>query len=113
MRILFDYGADTNTQNILTKNMLMAVYERGHERIVKLLLDKEVDIDVRSERSSFSAVEIAAIHGHEKIVKMLVAKGAVMPEDGGSEDRSEQERDSSIEHEVLHSGASPTVPDSD
>jgi len=44
---------------------------------VKLLIDKEADVNAKAaEDSGRTALQAAAEHGHEAIVKLLIDKGA-------------------------------------
>lgn len=49
---------------------------RGHEPLVKLLLEKGLPIEARDKESSKNALIFAAQAGHEEIVRTLLDKGA-------------------------------------
>ena len=50
--------------------------EGGHKQIVKLLLDKGVEVNVKG-RDFRNALQAASEGGHEQIVKLLLDKGAL------------------------------------
>ncbi|OAG06012.1 ankyrin [Paraphaeosphaeria sporulosa] len=68
-QVLIDMEADINVQGGHYGNALQAASSRGHEAIVKLLLDK--------------GAEAASCRGHEAIVKLLLDKGAEVNAQGG------------------------------
>lgn len=51
----------------------------GHEKLVELLLEGGVDVNVQSARYG-SALQAASVEGHEKIVELLLEKGAEKPQ---------------------------------
>lgn len=55
--------------------------ERGHEQIVKLLLDKGVDVNAQGGFYC-NALQAASVRGHERIVKLLL-KGTDVNAQGG------------------------------
>ena len=105
MKVLLENGADINARAGYYQTALIAACDSGHEQIVKLLLEKGAETDVRGDEIG-SAVEVAAkacykvktlidkgayivhitaINGREDIVELLVAKGAVIEEHESSE----------------------------
>ncbi|KAH8694900.1 hypothetical protein BGW36DRAFT_452665, partial [Talaromyces proteolyticus] len=50
--------------------------ENGHEKVVKLLLDKGADIESKDNYYGLSLLSWAAKNGHKKVVKLLLDKGA-------------------------------------
>jgi ankyrin repeat protein len=65
---VLELGVDVNTALILAA-------EKGYAEVVKALLDKGADINVRSDDGS-TALILAAEEGHEDVVKALLDKGA-------------------------------------
>ncbi|PPQ87732.1 hypothetical protein CVT26_010270 [Gymnopilus dilepis] len=63
-------------------NALIAASSRGHEAIVKLLLDKEADVNAQGGIYG-NALQAASYRGHEGIVKLLLDKGAEVNMQGG------------------------------
>ena len=47
MKLLVDEGVDVNTQGGYYGNKLQAASSKGHDAIIKLLLDKSVDVKNR------------------------------------------------------------------
>lgn len=50
--------------------------EKGHVKIVELLVDRGADLNWRHEISRLTAFHLAALGGHKEVVKLLAAKGA-------------------------------------
>ncbi len=50
--------------------------EKGHVKIVELLIDRGADMNWRHEISRLTAFHLAALGGHKEVVKLLAAKGA-------------------------------------
>ncbi|MCJ1384551.1 hypothetical protein MMC17_007668 [Xylographa soralifera] len=48
---------------------------RGHDKIVRILLEREVNMDER-DSSGRTALQLAAIHGHTTVVELLLQRGA-------------------------------------
>ncbi|KAM7182918.1 Ankyrin repeat-containing domain protein [Rhypophila sp. PSN 637] len=82
-------GADVNAQGGKYGNALQAASERGHEAIVRLLLEKGADVnekgaDVNAQGSFYgNALQAASKRGHEVIVRLLLEKGADVNAQGG------------------------------
>jgi hypothetical protein len=55
---------------------LMTASYLGHETVVGLLLEKDVDLEARDESHGQTPLSFAARYGHEAVVKLLVEKGA-------------------------------------
>ncbi|KAF2707532.1 ankyrin, partial [Pleomassaria siparia CBS 279.74] len=114
VKLLLDNGANVNKQyiyydsnreetyasNVLDaaleqgesrSNALYVASDRGHEQIVKLLLDNDANVnepsifyDGRDEEHFASyALDAASEDGHEQIVKLLLDKGANVNAQGG------------------------------
>lgn len=54
----------------------MLAAEKGHTEIVKLLLEKNADVNATSSNGGLTALMYAAQKGHIEIVKLLLNKGA-------------------------------------
>jgi uncharacterized protein len=50
--------------------------EKGHVKLVELLVDRGADLNWRHEISRLTAFHLAALGGHKEVVKLLAAKGA-------------------------------------
>ena len=68
-------AADVNWQNELGEPLLNIAAEMGHTEIVRILLEKGADPNVRDYMDN-TALILAADRGDEPMVKMLLAKGA-------------------------------------
>jgi ankyrin repeat protein len=50
--------------------------EKGHEAVVRLLLEAKADVDAKIESYGETALQLAAEEGHEAVVRLLLeAKG--------------------------------------
>lgn len=58
-------------------NALQAASYRGHEAVVRLLLDKGAKVNTQSGYYG-NALQAASSGGHETIVRLLLNKGAVI-----------------------------------
>ena len=74
-------GADINATEVREDNgvyvrgltALMMASANGHTEIVKLLLDKGADVNVKNTYG-ITALFTASVHGHTEIVKLLLDK---------------------------------------
>jgi ankyrin repeat protein len=62
--------ADVNVQGGRYGNALQAASYKGHERVVKLLLEKIADVNAQGGKYG-NALQAALSRGHMKIVKLL------------------------------------------
>ena len=71
-------GADINAISANTHDLtaLMAASGNGHTEVVKLLLNKGADVNIKGSKASATALLYASIGGHEEIIKLLLNKGA-------------------------------------
>ncbi len=68
-------SADVNSQGGHYGNALQAASYRGHEEVVKLLVEEGADVNAQGGGYG-NALQAASRGGHEKVVKLLVEKGA-------------------------------------
>ena len=61
--------------------------EKGHEAVVKLLLEKGADVESK-DKYGRTPLWRAAAHGHEAVVKLLLEKGADVESKDGSDGRT-------------------------
>jgi hypothetical protein len=64
------------------QTLLYLAAEHGHQRMVKLLLDKGVDVNAQGGDYG-NALQAASVGGHEAVVKLLLNKGADVNAQGG------------------------------
>ncbi|KAI1535686.1 Ank-2 multi-domain protein, partial [Pyrenophora tritici-repentis] len=91
--LLLDAGAEVNAQGGEYGNALYIASARGHEQVVKMLLDTGADLhegheqvvktlldkgaDVNAQGGGYgNALQAASEGGHEQVVKMLLEAGA-------------------------------------
>lgn len=61
---------------------LFLAAEKGYEEVVKLLLDKGVDVNTQGGQFG-NALQAASLGGHEQMVNLLPDKGADIYAQGG------------------------------
>jgi ankyrin repeat protein len=81
-RFLSVYRVDITSTLETGETMLSWASLRGHEQIVKLLLDKGADINAQGGPYS-NALQAASEGGYEQVVKLLLDKGADVNAQGG------------------------------
>jgi ankyrin repeat protein len=52
--------------------------ENGHESVVKLLLERGVEVDSKDIEYGLTPLSWAALRGHESVVKLLFEKDSVV-----------------------------------
>ncbi|KAF2643051.1 ankyrin, partial [Massarina eburnea CBS 473.64] len=99
-KLLLGRGANVNVQSrwydskhkrFYENNALRAASRGGHEQVVKLLLEKGVDINVENGGYYGNALQGAVGNGHEDIVKLLVNHGADINTQGKYYDAGQSE----------------------
>ena len=66
-------SSNDNPQDYLP--ILHIALQRGHDSIVQILLDRNMDIDERDSNGR-TALQLAAMHGHSKTIQLLLQRGA-------------------------------------
>ena len=74
--------ADINVQDEAYGNALQAASSRGHETVVRLLLDAGVNVNAQSGFYG-NALQVASEEGHEAVIRLLLEKGAKVNAQGG------------------------------
>ena len=58
------------------QSSLLRAAAKGHEEVVKLLLEKDAELETKDEGYGRTPLLYAARNGHESVVKLLLEKGA-------------------------------------
>jgi uncharacterized protein len=69
-------GADINTKDKDGVTALWIASQQGHADVVKLLLSKGAEVNVRRNEDGITAVYIASLNGHADVVALLLENGA-------------------------------------
>ena len=69
-------GAAPNAKDEGGVPVLMWAANNGHTEVVKLLLEKDADVNVKETTTGCTALFMAAQEGHPEVVKLLLEKGA-------------------------------------
>ena len=76
IRDLLSQGADINSQDEEPGwTALMHSVKAGRLRLVRMLLEQKADVNI-TDPSGFTALSVAAYHGHQNIVSLLLSHGA-------------------------------------
>ena len=75
-------GVEVNTQGGQFGNALQAASSRGHQQVVKLLLDQGAEVNAQGGHFG-NALQAASSGGHQQIVKLLLDQGAEVNAQGG------------------------------
>jgi ankyrin repeat protein len=81
--LLFDHGADANTQGGRHGSALQVAASQGKEAIVRLLLDHGADVNTQGGTYG-NALQAAAHQSNEAIVRLLLDHGANVNTQGGT-----------------------------
>jgi ankyrin repeat protein len=82
------------------EELLIWAAARGHEAVVKLLLEKGANVDTADEKSQ-TPLSYAAAHGHEGIVKLLLATEKVDVDSKDKDSRTPLSRATARGHEGI------------
>ena len=72
-----DNGAEINGADHYGETALIKASGAGHEKVVRLLLNRGAEINARNGRGNSSLAK-AVSEGHVKIVEMLLYRGAAL-----------------------------------
>ncbi|GAD93829.1 hypothetical protein BC1G_06991 [Paecilomyces variotii No. 5] len=79
-QLLTRNGVDGNSMNDFDKNSLLWAAERGHESVVKLLLQTgKVDLNLKDTEFGKTPLAYAAENGHKVIAELFLGTGKVDP----------------------------------
>ncbi|MCA1555998.1 MAG: ankyrin repeat domain-containing protein [Acidobacteria bacterium] len=81
VRALLDKGVDVNTKFRYDATALSYASDRGHLEVVKLLLERKADVNVKDTFYGATPLIWAAQKGHAEIVRALLERGAEGKED--------------------------------
>lgn len=76
LSLLLEAGVDPNDVETFHQSLLMEAVERGHARIVTVLLRAGADGEWEEDISHFTALGLAARGGHTEIAEVLLDHGA-------------------------------------
>lgn len=76
VRDLREQGGDINARGNNGITPLIGATEKGHENIVKYLLEQKCDVDACTIQDKFTALLLASLKNHGNIAKLLVDHGA-------------------------------------
>jgi ankyrin repeat protein len=76
VKLLLEKSADMESKDKYGKTPLLRAAEKGQEAVVRLLMDRVVDVNVREPLFNRTALILAAAGGHEAVVRLLVEKDA-------------------------------------
>src|SRR5271170_3505133 len=69
-------GLSLDLKDSYSQTPLSWAAEKGHEAVVKLLLEKGAELETKDKRHGQPPLSWAAEKGHEAVVKLLLEKGA-------------------------------------
>lgn len=73
VNLLLSRGANVNTRDVWLETPLTAAARAGHLAVVEALLAKGADWHAKNREDENTAVELAALRGHQDMVRALVA----------------------------------------
>ena len=73
---LLKNGHDPDSKDSSDRTPLSYAAEKGHEAVVKLLLEKGTELETKDKKYGQTPLSWAAGNGHEAVVKLLLEKGA-------------------------------------
>ena len=68
-------GADVNIRNAEARTALMRTAKRGHEKIVRYLLDKGADVNAKAKNNA-TALTLARQEKNKEMISILTNAGA-------------------------------------
>src|ERR1044071_7845592 len=76
VKAFLDKGVDVNTKTRYGATALSYACDKGHTEVVRLLLERGADPNVKDSFYGATPMSWAAPKGHVEIVKLLIEKGA-------------------------------------
>ena len=75
VQLLTKNATNLNQTNNIGMNALHLASEKGHLEMVRVLIEKGIDINKTDEYDGKNALHFASSEGHKEIVKLLIEKG--------------------------------------
>jgi ankyrin repeat protein len=73
VRILLDRSVDVNLADVHGRTALVLASEKGHDSVVKLLLQAEgIEINSKGDLYGQTALSLASQYGRDSVVKLLL-----------------------------------------
>jgi hypothetical protein len=76
VKTFLDKGVDVNTKTRYGATALAYACDKGHTEVVRLLIERGADVNVRDTFYNATPITWAAMKGHIEITRMLLDKGA-------------------------------------
>ena len=76
MVVLIENRYNPNDKNTYSRTPLSYAADRGHDAVVKLLLEKGAELEIKDKYYDRTPLLYAAEKGYEAVVKLLLEKGA-------------------------------------
>jgi ankyrin repeat protein len=76
MKLLLKKGVNVECKSINDRTPLWWAAGRGDEAVVKLLLEKEADVESKDAEYGQTPLSCAAENGHEAVIKLLLERKA-------------------------------------
>lgn len=76
VNFLLDKGADINAQTPTGETALTVASGNGYKDVVKLLINRGANVNIKGGRSNVTPIKVARERGHEDIVTLLKNYGA-------------------------------------
>ena len=72
VEILLTYNADPYVCDHQSYMPIHTAAECGYEKIIRVLIEDGVDVNVQTDLQEYTALHIAALKGHESVTKYLL-----------------------------------------
>jgi ankyrin repeat protein len=76
IKLLMKQGTQIQSTDDMQKELLFSAAKKGHEPVVKLLLEKDADVESKDSQYGRTLLSWAAENGHKAVVKLLLEKDA-------------------------------------
>jgi ankyrin repeat protein len=72
VKLLLADRVDPDSKNTEGQTPLLWAAEKGHDAVVRLLLEHKADINAKTNNNRWTALYVAAKNGHERVVQLLL-----------------------------------------